>query len=195
MAPPDVQDASEVRLEDSSIEDVIAALLTEAPIWRGEDTVPFVLSNPDSVKIFAHYTRHRDLWQHSKRVQATEINNLLEALEGEIPEEPVSSQRQASEQKHWLLRRIEAHRFGGLQRHCALDGGDPELFRLEIDKDITLISGFNGAGKTALLSTIIWCLTGKALRSQHMPDEVHEPMSPIPARRPIPCSAEGSRPL
>ena len=176
MAPPDVEDASEVRLKNSSIEDVIAALLTEAPIWRGEDTEPFVLSNPDSVRIFAHYTRHRDLWHYSKRVLAPEINNLLEALEGEAPEKPVIGQRQTSEQKLWTLRQIEAHRFGGLHRHCDLDGGDPELFRLEIDKDITLISGFNGAGKTALLSTVIWCLTGKALRSQHMPDEVHEPM-------------------
>jgi hypothetical protein len=76
-----------------------------------------------------------------------------------------------------VRRRIEAHRFGGLHRHCGPQGQDPEPFVLEIDKDLTLISGFNGAGKTALLSSIIWCLTGKALRSQHMPDEVHEPMT------------------
>ena len=76
----------------------------------------------------------------------------------------------------WHLRRIEAHRFAGLHRHCAPDGSDPEPFVLELDKDITLISGFNGAGKTALLSAVTWCLTGKALRSQHMPIAIHEPM-------------------
>src|SRR5262249_15424756 len=27
-----------------------------------------------------------------------------------------------------------------------------------------------------LQNVVIWCLTGKALRSQHMPDDVHEPM-------------------
>ena len=76
----------------------------------------------------------------------------------------------------WRLRRLEAHRFAGLHRHCGARGEDPEDFALDIERDVTLISGFNGAGKTALQNVIIWCLTGKALRSQHMPDDVHEPM-------------------
>src|SRR6185369_7819772 len=29
-------------------------------------------------------------------------------------------------------------------------------------------------GKTALQSAILWCLTGRALRSLHLPDEVHD---------------------
>ncbi len=40
-----------------------------------------------------------------------------------------------------------------------------------------MIRGFNGAGKTALQNVIIWCLTGRALRSQHLPDQIHEPMA------------------
>ena len=71
---------------------------------------------------------------------------------------------------------MEAHRFGGLHRHCSASGADPDNFVLEVERDVTLISGFNGAGKTALQNVVIWCLTGKALRSQHMPDAVHEPM-------------------
>ncbi len=176
MPPSDAEDAGTIRLEDSGLEDVVAALLAGTPIGRGEDAAPFSFPNPDSIMLFAYYVRHRDLWRRSKQVQVSEINSLLEALDGEAPEEPASARRQVSEQKHWTLRRIEAHRFGGLHRHCAPDGANPELFILEIEKDITLIGGFNGAGKTALLSTVIWCLTGKALRSQHMPDEVHEPM-------------------
>lgn len=70
----------------------------------------------------------------------------------------------------------EAHRIAGLHRHCGAQGEDPEDFSLDIERDVSLISGFNGAGKTALQNVIIWCLTGKALRSQHMPDDVHEPM-------------------
>ena len=52
-----------------------------------------------------------------------------------------------------------------------------QLFTLDLERDITLIRGFNGAGKTALQNVIIWCLTGHALRSQHMPDQIHEPMA------------------
>jgi hypothetical protein len=176
MTAPDAEDGGELRLEDSGLEDVVAALLAGAPIWRGEDTHPFIFSNPDSVKVFSFYAEHRDFWRRNRPVQATEVNNLLIALESVTPELTASSQRQEGEQKRWSLRRIEAHRFGGLHRHCGANGVDPDIFTLAIDKDITLIGGFNGAGKTALLSSVIWCLTGKALRSQHMPDEVHEPM-------------------
>ena len=80
MTPSDTEDRGIVRLENSGLEDVVAALLGGSVIWRGEDTEPFVLSNPDSTKIFAYYVRHRDLWRRSRLVQATEINNLLEAL-------------------------------------------------------------------------------------------------------------------
>ena len=69
------------------------------------------------------------------------------------------------------------HRFGGLHRHLGPNGEDPDHFVFDLGKEVTLLSGFNGAGKTALLSAIIWCLTGKALRSQDMPHEVHEPMA------------------
>lgn len=31
---------------------------------------------------------------------------------------------------------------------------------IEFDKDMTLLSGFNGVGKTTVLSAILWCLTG-----------------------------------
>src|SRR5690606_6894426 len=83
----------------------------------------------------------------------------------------------------WTLIRLEAHRFAGLHRHCGFNGEDPESFILSFEKDITLIHGFNGAGKTALLSAIVWCLTAKALRSQQMPVEVHQPM-PIEREEP-----------
>ena len=165
-----------IQLENCSLDDVIAALLRETPIG-GRSIEDFKLPNSDSLKLFAYYTRHRDLWPRNRQVQGPEINGLLEALDSELPETSRSAPRVAEACPIWNLRRIEAHRFGGLHRHCGPAGEDPEPFVLEIDKDLNLVSGFNGAGKTALLSSIIWCLTGKALRSQHMPDEVHEPMT------------------
>jgi SOS-response transcriptional repressor LexA len=165
-----------IRLENSSLDDVVTTLLSGKAI-AGERNEVFRLSSSDSLKIFAYYTYHRDLWPRNRQVQAREIDGLLQALEAELPQSPISTARAAGACPVWNLRRIEAHRYGGLHRHCGPQGQDPEPFVLEIDKDLTLISGFNGAGKTALLSSIIWCLTGKALRSQHMPDEVHEPMT------------------
>jgi hypothetical protein len=165
-----------IQLENCSLEDVIAALLNGTPIG-GRNIEDFQLSSSDSVKIFAYYAQHRDLWPRNRQVQSAEIDSLLRALESELPQASRSPRRAASAFSVWNLRRVEAHRYGGLHRHCGPLGEDPEPFTLEVDKDLTLISGFNGAGKTALLSSIIWCLTGKALRSQHKPDEVHEPIS------------------
>jgi AAA domain len=165
-----------IRLEDCSPDDIIVTLLSGEAIAGGHSEI-FSLSNSDSTKIFAYYTQHRDLWPRNRQVQATEINGLLEALGSELPEARRPTHPVVSARPIWNLRRIEAHRFGGLHRHCGPGGEDPEPFVLEIDKDLTLISGFNGAGKTALLSSVVWCLTGKALRSQHMPDEVHEPIT------------------
>ena len=106
--------------------------------------------------------------------------NLSPPFSGAPPAKKATETEGNAENKFWTLRRVEAHRFGGLHRHCGLDGEDPEDFVVEVDRDVTLISGFNGAGKTALQNVIIWCLTGRALRSQHMPDEVHAPMDVYP---------------
>ncbi len=156
-----------IQLENCSLDEVVIALLSETPIG-GRSIENFTLPNSDSLKLFAYYTRHRDLWPRNGQVQGPEINGLLEALDSELPQTSRATRRTAGACPVWNLR---------LHRHCGPAGEDPEPFVLEIDKDLTLISGFNGAGKTALLSSVIWCLTGKALRSQHMPDEVHDPMT------------------
>ena len=165
-----------INLIDCSLEDLVAALLHEQPIAMPEGGPPFVLESDNARRIFAYYARRRDLWPRAKTVQEREIEEILKALEEDPPAKKATETAGGAETKLWSLRRVEAHRFGGLHRHCGLDGEDPETFVVEVDRDVTLISGFNGAGKTALQNVIIWCLTGCALRSQHMPDEVHEPM-------------------
>ena len=130
----------------------------------------------NSRRILSYYTRHRDLWPRAKTVQPREIEDILKALAEKAPAPKETKGAATAPKRLWRLRRLEAHRFAGLHRHCGTQGEDPEDFVLDIERDVTLISGFNGAGKTALQNVIIWCLTGKALRSQHMPDDVHEPM-------------------
>lgn len=179
MTQGDAQSENEetaLPLGSSSLEDIVGALLAGRPIFRNKDTPSYVLANEDARKLFAYYSEHRDLWPRAKTVQGREIEDLLKALAEPCPHAPPKLAGGKALPKLWRLRRVEAHRFGGLHRHCGPKGETPELFVLEIDRDVTLISGFNGAGKTALQSAIMWCLTGRAFRSQHMPDQIHEPM-------------------
>jgi hypothetical protein len=166
-----------LKLLECGLEELIDALVSRQPIATASEDELFVLENDDARRILAYYARNRQLWARAKQVQATEIEDVLKALSNELPgRERRGAPTAEPRRRLWRLKRVEAHRFGGLHRHCGVKGEDPEDLVLEIERDVTLISGFNGAGKTALQNVIIWCLTGRALRSQHMPDEIHEPM-------------------
>src|ERR1700691_6186239 len=102
-----------LQLENCSLDDVIAALLSGTPIG-GRNIENFQLPSSDSLKIFAYYTQHRDLWPRNKQVQAAEIEGLLKALDSELLQTSRSSRRVVGACPIWNLRRIEAHRFGGL---------------------------------------------------------------------------------
>jgi len=163
-----------INLVDCGLEELVSALLAGQPVATPSGGQPFVLRNDDARRILSYYARHRDLWPRAKAVQAREIEDMLKPLAGEVPAPKETEGATTVPKRLWRLRRLEAHRFAGLHRHCGARGEDPEDFGLDIERDVTLISGFNAAGKTALQNVIIWCLTGKALRSQHMPDDVHE---------------------
>ncbi len=165
-----------IHLENHSLDEIIQLLMAGIPVHRAKET-PFCLDTTDKRKVFAFYSRNRDFWRSNRTVQAREVDSLLDALGGELPVVAAKRPGAAAEKPFWHLERVEIHRFGGLHRHLGPNGEDPEDFVFDLSKEVTLLSGFNGAGKTALLSAIIWCLTGKALRSQHMPHEVHDPMT------------------
>ena len=167
---------AQMNLMDCGLEELVSALIAGRPVATQPADGPFVLANDDTRRILSYYARHRDLWPRAKAVQAREIEEILKALAEDTPSSTQIVNPTTVSRRFWKLRRVEAHRFAGLHRHCGSRGEDPEDFVLDIERDVTLISGFNGAGKTALQNVIIWCLTGKALRSQHMPDDVHEPM-------------------
>lgn len=169
-------DPTPINLVDCGLEELVSALLAGQPVAIPSGGKPYVLRDDDARRILSYYARHRDLWPRAKAVQAREIEDILKALAGAAPAATNTKSAATAPRRLWRLRRLEAHRFAGLHRHCGARGEDPEDFALDIERDVTLISGFNGAGKTALQNVIIWCLTGKALRSQHMPDDVHEPM-------------------
>lgn len=163
-------------LEDLNLDEIVKLLLAGASVHRSNHG-SFSLDTEDKRKIFAYYSRDLDQWKWSRRVQESEIEDLLKVLKEDLPATDSQVLRQVKDKPVWHLCRVEIHRFAGLHQHLGSNGEEPDEFVLDISKDLTLVSGFNAAGKTSLLSAIVWCLTGKALRSQDVPQEVHEHMT------------------
>lgn len=164
-----------VQIEAMSLDELVQLLMAGQPLIR-TNKEPFVLDSDDSRKIFAFYGSNRQLWETSKQIRGDEIDNVLKALNDELPEAVERESYIAQTKPVWRIHRVQIHRFAGLHQHLDLNGETPKDLVLELDRDMLLLGGFNGAGKTALLSAITWCFTGKALRSQDLPKEVQQPM-------------------
>jgi hypothetical protein len=155
-------DLAPVKLVECGLEELLTALLMRQPIATFSEGEQFTLVNDNARRILSYYARNRQLWTRAKAVQANEIEELLRALGDELPTKGKKADAAALARKClWRLIRLEAHRFAGLHRHCGASGEDPEDFVLEIERDVTLISGFNGAGKTALQNVIICLKAGR----------------------------------
>lgn len=175
-APPTPPEAME--LEHCTLDQIVDVLCDGRPISLPNEAGAFVLDNEDARAVFGFYARRREFWVQSKQVVGAEAEYLLDAIanpKGHVATSPTSAT--GPSRPHWRIRELRAHRFAGLHRHCGASGEAPEIFTLQLDRDVTCIWGFNGAGKSALQSAMMWCLTGKAHRSQHMPSLVHNPIS------------------
>lgn len=161
-------------LEDSSLEEIVDALISARRVVPTSGGDAFSFESEDARTLLRFYKSRPDLWVRSKPIVGKEIEDVLQAFTTPPRVQLVAPSARKTTGATWSLTKVEAHRFAGLHRHCTQTGKAPDLFELQIDRDITCIWGFNGAGKTALQSAIMWCLTGRALRSLHMPDEVHE---------------------
>ena len=159
-----------------NLEELVQLLRSGQPLARTNKD-PFELDSDDSRKIFAFYSCNRQLWEKSKQIRIDEIDNVLHALDDDLPEIAQKKIKKVRKKPVWHLIRVEIHRFAGLHQHLDQNSETPKELVFELDHDGVLLDGFNGAGKTALLSAITWCLTGKALRSQDMPQIVEEPMN------------------
>lgn len=68
------------------------------------------------------------------------------------------------------LHKLTAHRFAGLHAF-GKSNEPPSTFTFIPTEDITLLEGANGSGKTSIINAMVWCLTGRLLRSQREPEK------------------------
>jgi hypothetical protein len=162
-------------IADMTLDEVVLDLIAGEVlhIAGGEE---FSLPLNDSRAVLAFYNQDRKAyWNPDKdtSIQDGEVDRVLAALDV-VPKVVLAPAKAAAVFQKWKLVRIDAHRFRGLHRHCAEGGGDPKPFELELTAPATLFRGFNGAGKTSLVSAVCWCLTGLGHRSQGLPAPLHE---------------------
>jgi hypothetical protein len=162
-------------IADLTLDEVVASLIAgdTLQISGGDE---FSLPLADSRSILAFYAQdRRAYWNPDKdtAIQDGEVDRVLEALDKPLKTTALAPRQTPIKQK-WQLIKVAVHRFRGLHRHCAEGGSDPKLFELELSADATLFRGFNGAGKTSLISAICWCLTGMGHRAQGLPASLHD---------------------
>lgn len=165
-------------LENCTLDQIVDVLCSGQPINLPQGAGQFLLDLEDARLALGFYAGRQDLWAQTKPVSSSEVDLLLSAISKPQPHVPRShAANSGAARPFWRLQEFRAHRFAGLQRHCDSAGKAPEVLTVRLDRDVTCIWGFNGAGKSALQSAIMWCLTGKAHRSQHKPSEVHNPIT------------------
>ncbi|MDP2124327.1 MAG: AAA family ATPase [Parvibaculum sp.] len=167
-----------INIADLTLDEVVLHLAAgEVLHVSGGDE--FSLPLEDSRSILSFYNQHRDAyWNPDKNANILdgEIDRLLDVLDKPVKVNAPAA-RPTSQRREWQLTKITAHRFRGLHRHCDDMGADPKLFELDLSREATLFRGFNGAGKTSLISAVCWCLTGYGHRSQGLPSPLHLPIT------------------
>lgn len=149
-----------------SVQSLCVDLINGRPVLVGDNCETFGLSGLDARRLLGWYMRRHGRW--AAPVTAGDAESLVDSiLTPPAQAHPVSAPHLGSATRRLRLIRIEAHRFAGL--HSAAVGDDGN-FVFEPTQPITLFEGLNGSGKTSLLSSVIWALTGQILRPQRMPE-------------------------
>lgn len=59
----------------------------------------------------------------------------------------------------WKITRVEITQFGGLHPYCLKDGSTPPPLVIDVDRDVVLIRGQNGSGKSSIAKALTFVLT------------------------------------
>ena len=169
-------------LSQLTLDEFVVKLISGQPVSIAGQEAPYSLLHKDSQVALSYYNKKRELWDSKKNVSQQEVSTLYAAIEASALPAISITATATKARKVWNLKRVEAFRFGGLHRHCDhATGAAPEVFIWHIEHPLTLVRGFNGAGKTSLMNAIVWALTGFAYRSQTPPSNVDQPVPLSPS--------------
>jgi hypothetical protein len=156
-----------------TLDSLIADLVSGRPVLTGLEE-RFVLPNQRTRSALEWY-RKKGAAAWTANVSAQHAEDLVDAILQVPPQLPEILARPASanSRRRLRLKRLEAHRFAGLHKFGTPDAA-PENYVHDFTAALTLFEGRNGSGKTSLLNSIIWTLTGEMLRPQREPEAAED---------------------
>ncbi|MGR9228383.1 AAA family ATPase [Rhizobium leguminosarum] len=148
--------------------DVLLADLVSGRSIALTDGKTLEIESDDARAILDWYRRNPDKWAAN---QNTSDTDAVISLIGSKPPTIVPHTGGPTSKSKLLLHLVEvkAHRFAGLHVYGRTNE-PPEDFDFSPKKNITLLEGANGSGKTSIANAIVWCLTGHLIRSQRQPE-------------------------
>jgi AAA domain len=150
-----------------TIDSLFAELIGGCSVAVGSDNAEFRFDNADSRAILNWYRINRTKW--AGNVMASDVEAMVSSSTTVPPVLPIPDIVIPKPGRRLRLAKLVAHRFAGIHAYGTAEAPPPD-FVFEPREPITLFDGWNGAGKTSLLNTVIWCLTGEMLRPQRQPE-------------------------
>jgi len=161
---PDVPPVRALHLLTTDL--LLAELVSGRPIATDEGH-RLALESDAARGVLSWYRGARGKWAGNVMTPDCEaIITSISATPAQVPPPAVAVDR---ERRVLRLAKIVAHRFAGLHAYGSADQPSTD-FVFEPNSPITVFEGWNGSGKTSLMNSVIWCLTGKLLRPQRLPE-------------------------
>ena len=163
----DLPDASPVRALHLLTTDLLLAELVSGRPIATDEGHRLALESDAARGVLSWYRGARAKWAGNVMTPDCEaIITSISATPAQVPPPAVAVDR---ERRVLRLAKIVAHRFAGLHAYGSADEPSTD-FVFEPNSPITVFEGWNGSGKTSLMNSVIWCLTGKLLRPQRLPE-------------------------
>ncbi|WEA23944.1 MULTISPECIES: AAA family ATPase [Rhizobium] len=148
--------------------DVLLADLVSGRSIALTDGKTLEIESDDARAILDWYRRNPNKWVANQNTPDTDA--VINLIGSKPPIVALHAGGPASKSKLLLhLVQVKAHRFAGLHVY-GLTNEPPEDFDFCPRKNVTLLEGANGSGKTSIANAIVWCLTGHLIRSQRQPE-------------------------
>ncbi|AIB15600.1 hypothetical protein ABAZ39_27410 (plasmid) [Azospirillum argentinense] len=137
------------------------------------DGKPFQLEDERQRHALQFFLDHRDGQNIFAKTFSKGSEDLAKAITDWLdqPFQPpaVTDRARSGAKPRWAVTTIEITQFGGLHPYCLADGHTPPSLVIEVERDVVLIRGQNGAGKSSIAKALTFALTG------HIPCPASEP--------------------